>query len=64
MGGTGRRVIAEGAITERGDAMGAVGGWEALSKEAWAEIQGWREAHPTATLAEIESAVDEVLARL
>lgn len=39
-------------------------GWETLSAEVAEELVAWREAHPRATLAEIEQAVLEVVGRL
>ncbi len=38
--------------------------WEKLHEEAMRAVLDWREAHPKATLAEIEEAVDEQLATL
>jgi hypothetical protein len=38
--------------------------WKNLSEEALSGVKEWREAHPKATFAEIESAVDERLTRL
>ena len=38
--------------------------WKNLSEEALSGVKEWREAHPKATFAEIERAVDERLTRL
>lgn len=38
--------------------------WQATSAEALSGIRAWREAHPKATLGDIEGAVDERLGRL
>ena len=38
--------------------------WHRLAEEAWTGVAEWRRQHPTATLAEIEQAVDERLADL
>jgi YgiT-type zinc finger domain-containing protein len=38
--------------------------WQALSEEVYSGMADWRAAHPRATLAEIEAAVDERLAGL
>lgn len=38
--------------------------WQRLADEAWAGVAQWRHQHPTATLREIEQAVDERLALL
>jgi RNase P subunit RPR2 len=38
--------------------------WQDLSQQAFAATQQWRSDHPTATLREIELAVDEQLAKL
>lgn len=38
--------------------------WQVLATEAFAEVQAWRRQHPTATLREIEVAMDERLAWL
>jgi hypothetical protein len=38
--------------------------WEAEGEEIFAAVAQWRVAHPTATLAEIEQAVDEQMNRL
>ena len=37
------------------------GGWTELAEAALGEIRRWRREHPTATLDEIEAAVDEQL---
>jgi hypothetical protein len=45
------------------DELKAVGaGWHAAAEEVLLGLTEWRLAHPTATLAEIEAAVDERLA--
>jgi hypothetical protein len=46
------------------DVQGLRPGWEALGAEVAAELATWREAHPRATLAEIETAVLETVGRL
>ena len=33
--------------------------WQRLAEEAWTGVADWRRQHPSATLAEIERAVDE-----
>jgi len=38
--------------------------WQALSEEVYSGMAAWRAAHPRATLAEIEAAVEERLAGL
>ncbi len=38
--------------------------WRQSSEVVISEIKGWRAAHPKATLAEIEAAIDERLGRL
>jgi YgiT-type zinc finger domain-containing protein len=38
--------------------------WQALSEEAYSGLAEWRAAHPRATLAEIEAAVEDRLGRL
>jgi YgiT-type zinc finger domain-containing protein len=38
--------------------------WQALSEEAYSGMADWRAAHPRATFAEIEAAVEERLAGL
>jgi hypothetical protein len=38
--------------------------WQALSEEVYSGLADWRAAHPRATLAEIETAVEERLAGL
>jgi ribosomal protein S14 len=38
--------------------------WQRLAEEAWTGVADWRRRHPTATLREIEQAVDERLADL
>ena len=38
--------------------------WQAQGEEIFAAVAQWRAAHPTATLAEIEQAVDEQVNRL
>jgi len=35
--------------------------WQARSEEAFKEVAQWREAHPKATLAQIEQVIDEQL---
>jgi YgiT-type zinc finger domain-containing protein len=40
------------------------GKWRALSEEVIQEMKGWRQAHPQATMKEIERRLDEQLARL
>src|SRR5215218_8081082 len=50
---------------ERTDGMGQPGWdaeWERVNREALAAVADWRAAHPTATLREIEVAVDAHLA--
>jgi len=42
----------------------AEGTWQETSAEALSGIKAWREAHPKATLRDIEAAVDERLGRL
>src|SRR5579862_7502971 len=44
------------------DAFGAQ--WQALTEEVLSGMRDWRTAHPKATFAEIEAAVDERLARM
>jgi ribosomal protein S27AE len=39
-------------------------GWTDDAEQVWAEIRSWRSAHPTATWAEIQRAVDTGLQRL
>jgi hypothetical protein len=39
-------------------------GWAGLAEAVEQELIGWREAHPTATLAEIEAEVQAALSRL
>ncbi len=39
-------------------------GWRALAESVAAELTAWRQAHPRATLAEIEDVVEEVGQRL
>jgi hypothetical protein len=39
-------------------------GWEGLAVEAERELATWRQAHPRASLAEIEAAVEAVVSRL
>jgi hypothetical protein len=39
-------------------------GWAGLAATVESELVGWRTAHPRATLAEIEAAVQEALSRL
>jgi hypothetical protein len=39
-------------------------GWEGLATGVEQDLIGWREAHPTATLAELEAAVQAALSRL
>lgn len=38
--------------------------WQALAAEAFGAVQAWRRQHPTATLREIERAMDERLATM
>src|SRR3712207_4802813 len=38
--------------------------WAALAEAAFAEVTAWRQQHPTATLREIETTIDERLAKL
>lgn len=38
--------------------------WQALAEEVWLGVVEWRAAHPKATFAEIERAVDERLGRI
>jgi YgiT-type zinc finger domain-containing protein len=38
--------------------------WQALTEEVLSGMQDWRTAHPKATFAEIETAVDERLGRM
>lgn len=38
--------------------------WQGLSEEVYSGLADWRAAHPRATLAEIEAAVEERLAKL
>ena len=38
--------------------------WAAVAEAAFAEVTAWRQQHPTATLREIETTIDERLARL
>jgi hypothetical protein len=38
--------------------------WQTTSVEALSGIRAWREAHPNATVADMEAAVDERLGRL
>ena len=38
--------------------------WQALSAEVLSELQAWRAAHPTATVREIETAVEPRISRL
>lgn len=42
----------------------AVPGWQAASRAAERELVAWRQAHPRATLAELEGIVAEVVGRL
>jgi hypothetical protein len=46
------------------DVQGLRPGWEALGADVGQELAAWREAHPRATLAEIEAAVLEAMGRL
>jgi hypothetical protein len=46
------------------DVQGLRPGWEALGAEVGQGLAAWREAHPRATLAEIEEAVLEAVGRL
>ena len=38
--------------------------WAALAEAAFAEVTAWRQQHPTATLREIETTIDERLSKL
>ena len=38
--------------------------WTALAEAAFAEVTAWRRPHPTATLRDIETTIDERLAKL
>jgi hypothetical protein len=46
------------------DAEALTQGWQALSTVVAAELAAWRQAHPRATLAELESAVQAATQRL
>jgi hypothetical protein len=46
------------------DLSGRAEGWRGLADEVGRELVGWREAHPRATLTEIEDAVLDVTERL
>src|SRR5712692_1695478 len=42
----------------------AVPGWQAVSRAVEQELVGWRQAHPRATLAELEDVVSAAVSRL